>query len=240
MSPLPARLENHWAPEPGVDPSRARLMWFMLVGDNPQVAALARQGQYRLGGLPGLDLVPKQWLHITTLIAGYANQITSDQVSYMTSHARQQATRIKPITLTLGRILYHPRAIMLRAGTPDQLEPVLHAVQEATRAATGRHGELHTAPWTPHITLAYSNTAQPAGPAIRALGRELPMRDAIVTSVSLISQRPDQRWTWDSVADIPLGLSTGTSGGYADSPSSWRKAGALCRMLTSGETGGGN
>lgn len=205
MSPLPARLEDHWAPEPGVDPCRARLMWFMLVGDNPQVAELACQGQDRLTGLPGLDLVPRPWLHITTLIAGYADQITSDQVSHMTSHARQLAACIKPVTLTLGRILYHPRAIMLQAGAADQLDPILRAVQQATLAATGRHGELHTAPWTPHITLAYSNTTQPAAPAISALGRELPKQDTRITSVSLISQRPEQQWTWNLVADISLG-----------------------------------
>lgn len=205
MSPFPARMEDHWAAESGVDSRRARLMWFILVGDNPQIAELARQGQDCLTGLPGLDLVPRPWLHITTLIAGYADQITTDQVKQMTSHARQLAARISPITLSLGRILYHTRAIMLQAGTPEQLEPILHAVQEATRATTGRYGELHTAPWTPHITLAYSNTTQPAAPAIRALGRGLPKQDTIIASVSLISQRPEQQWTWDPMADIPLG-----------------------------------
>jgi len=68
-------MEDHWRLEPGSDLGRARLMWFMLVGDLPQVAELARQGQQRLAGLDGLDLVPRQWLHMTTLIAGFADEI---------------------------------------------------------------------------------------------------------------------------------------------------------------------
>jgi len=48
-------MEDHWLPRPDVDPARARLMWFMLVGDCPQVAELARLGQRRLAGLDGLD-----------------------------------------------------------------------------------------------------------------------------------------------------------------------------------------
>lgn len=55
MSPLPAQMQNHWTPEPGEDPARQRLMWFMLFGDDAQVVDLVHIGQYRLSGLPGLD-----------------------------------------------------------------------------------------------------------------------------------------------------------------------------------------
>jgi hypothetical protein len=44
VSPLPVQMEDHWSPVPGVDPGRARLMWFMRVGDTQQVAELARLG----------------------------------------------------------------------------------------------------------------------------------------------------------------------------------------------------
>jgi hypothetical protein len=64
---------------------------------------------------------------------------------------------------------------------------------------------LHSEPWTPHITLAYSNAAGPAGPVIDALGRELPSRKAAVTAISLIAQAPGQLWTWDLVTEVPFG-----------------------------------
>jgi 2'-5' RNA ligase len=169
-------MEDHWQLEPGVDPRRARLMWFMRVGDHPQVAELARRGQQRLAGLDGLDLVPQQWLHVTTLIAGFADEITADQRRRMAAEAGRLLARTPAVTITLGRVLYHSRAIMLGVG-----------------------------PWTPHITLAYSNTAGPARPAIDALGRELPSQQAAVTSISLLSQAPEQMWTWHLVTDVPFG-----------------------------------
>lgn len=199
------RMEDHWLPQPDVDPSRARLMWFMLVGDCPQVAEVALLGQQRLAGLDGLDLVPQQWLHITTLIAGFADEITPDQVGAMASEARRLLARTPPVTITLGKVLYHPRAVMLGVGPPGALDPVLQSARQATCAASGRCGQLHSDPWTPHITLAYSNAAGSAGPVIDALGRALPNRKATVTAVSLISQAPGQLWTWDLVNEVPFG-----------------------------------
>jgi 2'-5' RNA ligase len=205
VSPFPAQMQDHWSQQPGVDPRRARLMWFMLLGDHPQVAELARLGQARLGGIPGLDLVPREWLHMTTLIAGFADEITPDQVEDMRGQAHTLLALTPPVKITLGRVLYHPRAVMLAARPPQALEPVLRAVQQATHVATGQEGELHHEPWTPHITLAYGNAARPAGPVIEALGRELPAQQVTISSISLISQAPEQLWTWHLVAEVPFG-----------------------------------
>jgi 2'-5' RNA ligase len=180
-------------------------MWLMLVGDHPQVAELARLGQQRLKGLGGLDLVPRQRPHVTTLIAGFADEIEPEEVDGMTGHAIRLLAGTAPITVTLGRVLYHPRAIMLDAGPAENLEPVLRAVQEATVAATGRQGALYSEPWTPHITLAYSNAKGPAAPVIQALGRELPRQQVAISSVSLVSQAPSQMWTWSPLSCAPFG-----------------------------------
>jgi 2'-5' RNA ligase len=205
VSPLPVRMEDHWLLHLDVDPGRARLMWLMLVGDCPPVAELARLGQAQLAGLGGLDLVPQQWLHMTTLIAGFADEITPEQVGVMAGEARRLLARTPPVTITLGRVLYHPRAVMLGVGPPGALDPVLRAARQATHAATGRGGELYSEPWIPHVTLAYSNMAGPAGPVIEALGRELPSRQAVVTAISLVSQAPAQMWAWDLVTEVPFG-----------------------------------
>jgi 2'-5' RNA ligase len=210
VSPYPVLMENHWVPEPGADSERSQLMWFMCLGREPEAAALAALGQARLHGLPGLDLVPHEWLHMTTLIAGYTNEIPADQVEAMTAHARRLLAATDPVTITLSRVLYHPRAIMLAASPVEALQPVLAACREATRSETGRDGRLHRDPWIPHMTLAYGNSAQPAAPAIEALGRDLPADKVTVQSVSLISQTLRQKWTWELVAEVPLGTEPGS------------------------------
>lgn len=198
-------MADHWAAERGDEPSRKRLIWFMLFGDQPEVAELAGLGQARLAGLAGLDLVPAEWLHLTTLIAGYSDEIAPGQAEAMVRHAARLLARVPPVRVALGRVLYHPRAVMLDAGPAAALEPVLRAVQEATRAGTGRDGTLHTAPWTPHITLAYSNMAAPAAPVIAALGRRLPERVITISSVTLVEQAPEQAWTWGKVTRVGFG-----------------------------------
>jgi 2'-5' RNA ligase len=177
-------------------------MWFMLLGDHPEVAELVSTAQARLAGLPGLDLVPPEWLHMTTLIAGFSDEITADQVDAMADHARRLLARMPPIRITLGRILYHPRAIMLDARPHEALDPVLRIAQEATRLATGRDRKLYHEPWVPHITVACSNMARPAAPVIEALGREQPPRDVAISSISLISQAPEHLWTWHLLPDF--------------------------------------
>jgi 2'-5' RNA ligase len=205
MSPMPSQMEDHWVLEPGTDPGRAQLMWFMCFGGDPEVTGLATLGRARLAGLDGLDLVPSEWLHITTLIVGYADEIPAAQVTATTTHAQALLASVPPIKVTLGRVLYHPRAIMLRASPHEALRPVLAACQEATRAGTGRDGRLYREPWVPHLTLAYGNSSSPAAPAIQALGKELPARQTTVTSVSLISQTPAQKFRWHLIATVPVG-----------------------------------
>lgn len=210
MSPFPVLMEDHWVLEPGADPGGPQLMWFMCLGREPGAARLAALGQARLDGLPGLDLVPPEWLHMTTLIAGYADEIPAGQIQAMTAHARRLLAATQPVTITLSRVLYHPRAIMLAASPAQALLPVLAACREATRTGTGRDGRLHRDPWVPHMTLAYGNSARPAAPAIEALGRELPADMVTVRSVSLISQAPAQKWTWELLAEVPLGTEPGS------------------------------
>jgi 2'-5' RNA ligase len=123
----------------------------------------------------------------------------------MAAQARRALACVPPVMITLGRILYHPRAVMLAAQPAKVLEPVLWAVQQATRVATGRDGKLHYEPWTPHITLAYGNSARPASPVIEALGRELPSRRVAISSISLVSQAPEQLWTWRLLTKVPFG-----------------------------------
>jgi hypothetical protein len=95
-------MEDHWAAQPGVDPDRAQLMWFMRFGHDPRVTGLARVAQDKLAGLDGLDLVPAEWLHMTTLITGYADEITDRQVQVMTGRARELLAATPPVAVTLA------------------------------------------------------------------------------------------------------------------------------------------
>lgn len=207
MNGLPAEMIDRWQSRAEPAPGEGLIYWHVLVGHDPAVLALAAEARRRLARFPSLHMTPPAWLHMTVLIAGAAHQVSADQIEEMAAMASRQLANIPPVTMTLGKILYHPEAIMLAARPADVLLPVLKAAQEATRKVTGSDGwSGGKLPWTPHVTLAYSTAQQPAQPIISALGGSLPERQVQLREVSLVNQRgPERDWDWNVEATIRFG-----------------------------------
>ena len=209
MNGLPAEMIDRWQDRAEPAPGEGLIYWHMLMGTNPDVIALAQEARRKLARFSGLHLTPYAWLHMTALIAGDASEITGEQIRQMASVASRLLADIPPPTVTVGKILFHPEAIMLAAQPAEALLPVLEAVREATQAVTGSPGRAgNKLPWTPHITIAYSTARQPAAPIIATLGHSLPERKVQISAVSLVNQRgPERDWDWNPKASIRLGIS---------------------------------
>jgi 2'-5' RNA ligase len=214
MDPSPTQMADHWRPKPGRRPGQPRYHWHMLFHDQPEVRRLAAAAQRKLAGLSGLDLVPEQWLHLTTFAVGYADEVPETSLDVMAAAAGQALAAVAPIPVTLGRIVYYAEALVLAVEPPGALQPVLDAVAAATRAA-GCDGRTSTNPWLPHVTVAYSHDSGPAAPIIAALGHWLPRTEITIRSVSLVAQTQVGRsWQWRAVAEVHL-LDSGAEAGRA-------------------------
>jgi 2'-5' RNA ligase len=179
----------------------------MLLRDQPKALAIAKEAQERLSSFAGLHMTPLESLHITTLLIGSTESISSQQNTRMLGEAKRALSRVQPINVTLGRILYHPEAIMLGVHPQRALDPILEGVRVGTRAAIGEEGAINGSfsTWTPHATVAYSTADQPAAPIIDILGRELPARTVPIDAVSLVIQwGPERLWDWETVGTIQL------------------------------------
>jgi len=210
VSPLPTQLADHWWQRPGRRPGRRQYHWHILFRDQPRMHELVAAAQRKLADLPGLDLVPLQWLHLTTLVVGFADEVPAQAVDTMVTTARQLLAPDEPIRVSLGRVFYHPEAVVLLVEPAEALEPVLSAVQVATREA-GCQGHTGTDPWRPHISIAYSNGPGPAAPVIEALGLRVPPAEIAIGSVSLVAQaQVGHSWQWQPVAEVRLGTGTAT------------------------------
>jgi 2'-5' RNA ligase len=207
MNGLPTEMIDRWQDRAEPAPGEGLIYWHMLVGTNLDVIALVQEARRKLARFPGLHFTPYAWLHVTALIAGDANEITGGQIRRMASVASRLLAAIPPPTVTAGKILYHPEAIMLAAQPAEALLPVLEAVREATRAVTGSPGRPgNKLPWTPHITIAYSAAQQPAEPIIAALGHSLPERKIRLSEINLVNQRgPERSWDWTPEATVRFG-----------------------------------
>lgn len=206
MSPLPTRMVNRWQNRKEPGPGQGTLYWHILVGDHPEARDLAHTAQKRLADFQGLHMTPTEWLHITTLVVGPTDQITPDQQYEMLTAASELLAALPPVAVTLSRFLYHPEAIAVAVQPSDPLRQIRDAVQTATLKVTGREGHTEgPAQWTPHMTLAYSETEQPAEPLITALGREVPTKEFTINAVTLVAQRgPERRWDWHPIGQTSL------------------------------------
>jgi 2'-5' RNA ligase len=205
MGALPEQLADHWWQRPGSRPGRLQYHWHILFHEQPEVHELAASAQRKLAGLAGVDLVPLRWLHLTTFVLGFADQVPRQAVDSMVATAKQLLAETEPIAVALGRVFYHPEAVTLLVEPPEALEPVLSAVQLAAREAHC-DGHAGTDPWRPHISIAYSDGNGPAAPAIEALGLRVPPTEITIRSVSLVAQaQVGHSWQWRPIAEVPLG-----------------------------------
>jgi 2'-5' RNA ligase len=210
VNDLPAELVDRWQSRVEPRHDQGQIYWHILLGDDPNVRALATEAQRRLASFDGLHVTPQRWLHATTLLVGSTDDITPHQMTAMTEEASELLCSIDPITVTLGQILYDPEGIVLAIQPSDALKPVLHAVRTATANATDHQLRINgDGPWIPHVTLCYSTSQQPATPIIKALGQQLPSRQVRISAVSLVIQRgPERLWNWHPYGTARMRAST--------------------------------
>jgi len=199
-------MANRWADRPEPHQGQGKLYWHILLKDYPEALAIAAAGQEKLADFRGLHLTPRQWLHITTLVVGFLDGFDKARIEDMMTAAAELLSDTSPITISLGSVLYHPEAIVLRVQPDDALDPVYSAVKAATGIASSGDETTERQPWRPHVTLAYSTSVQAAGPIIHALGRKLPSCAVTIDRVSLVVQEGAERqWNWRSVGEVKLG-----------------------------------
>ncbi|MBA9001945.1 2'-5' RNA ligase family protein [Thermomonospora cellulosilytica] len=206
MSPMPDRMSDHWWWRPGVRPGRRLLVWHILVDDQQDVHSIVRECQDKLAPLDGLDLIPAEWLHMTTQIIGFGDEIPQTEIDAMIEAAGKRLAELPPITVQLGRLLFHPEVVMLGIDPPRALDPVRAAVRDAVAETVTVHQLDDWPEWTPHLSVAYSHDDGPAAPVIEALAERPSPRPLVVRDVQLVAQlRTGRLYHWERLATVPLG-----------------------------------
>jgi 2'-5' RNA ligase len=206
MNSFPERMSDHWWWRPGVRPGRRVLVWHILLHDQPDVRALAAEYQGRLDGIGGLDPVPAEWLHLTTQIVGFEDEVGSAEVRNLTAAAAERLRPVGPVTVDIGESLFHSEAVVLGVRPPGALDPIRHGIR-AAMAETAGIPRLDDGPgWEPHVSVAYSNAEEPAGPIREALRSRPAPRPATVRDVHLVAQaRAGHLYRWERIATVALG-----------------------------------
>lgn len=199
------QLADHWWWRPGWRQGRRFYTWHLTFQRAAAVHELAAAYRTALGPVPGLDLVPDQWLHLTMQGLGFTDQIPDRDVDAIAAASGKRLATLEPFDLTLHRPTVTPEAIRW---DPDSTGPA--AVRDAIRAAIGEvwpHVPEPADGFTAHVTIAYSNTRAPAAPVQAALDRVQapPVTARIQTADLIVLNRDNRMYEWETSASVPLG-----------------------------------
>jgi 2'-5' RNA ligase len=206
MSPLPVDMRDRWASRAEPVEGKGTVCWHVLMSRYAGARAAARAAQQVLRDFSGLHLTPDEWFHMTILVAGSTDDIEREQLDDILRSAQTALRDVEPLDVTLGKVLYHPEAVMLAVEPAERLRAIQTLIRAATASAIGISYEPPAREWTPHVTVAYSTASQPADPIITALGATVPVSRAVIDTVSLIVQwGPERLWDWEQVGAVQLG-----------------------------------
>jgi 2'-5' RNA ligase len=207
-------MRRHWWWRPGWRPGQRLYAWHLTFGDETVTRGLADLrrvvGAYqaRLGGLPGLDLVPADWLHLTVQAVGFADEAAAADAERIVTAVRRRCAALAPLRLTLGPAELQGEGVWLRVA----LAAAVRRVRAAVRAGIAEVWDAARVPeaagaFTPHVSLAYSSTDAPDHPYAAALAA-MPPRSATVeiAAIQAISlDRDTHLHRWETLATVSLG-----------------------------------
>lgn len=201
-------LRDHWWWRPGWSAGTRWYTWHLTFEDQPRFHDLVARHQQALAGHRGVDLVPRRWLHLTMQGQGDATTVPDDHRAAVAGAVRGRLARLAPPTVTFGRPVVRPEAIALPALPPAEVVAIRDAVRAGIAEVTGAEDVPENATgFQPHVTIAYSNRVQPAGPIVELIDAvEVEPIEILLDAVQLIELHRDHRmYEWRAVEEVRLG-----------------------------------
>lgn len=200
------RMRDHWWWRPGWRVGRTFYTWHLTFDHAADVHRLA--GEYAAAlDLPGLDVIPPKWLHLTMQGIGFTDEIPTSEVDAITDAARTRLAQVPAFDVTLGPTVTDPEVVRLHV---DPAEPVAQ-VRTAIRAAIADIWGADRVPeaeagFTPHVSLAYSSSDGPSDPILRAAEalHVEPAKARISEAQLIVLNRDHREYQWENYAAVAL------------------------------------
>ena len=206
-------LRDHWWARPGWRPGRVIYTWHLTFEDAPELHRLATAYQRQLEPLPGLNLVPLDWLHLTVQGVGYTDEVDADTLRAITTSVQKRLASFPAFKATFTRPAIFTEAIVLPPAPTEPFRDLMTAIRDGMADALGADrvptGPEQASGFRPHVSLAYSSGEHPTHPYRAALDAISPEPASTeVTHATLIAQdrvlAPEWVYRWTTEARAPL------------------------------------
>ncbi len=204
-------MQDHWWWRPGWRAGRHFYACHFIVNEYADLIELVQRYQEALRPFSGLDLIPATWLHLTMQGVGFLDELDYDHVAELERAIRQKLSRTPMPVVTFHRPVVRPEAIYLPALPPEPITAVRNAVRAAIGDVLGADNvELvpeHVQGYRPHVSVAYSNTAQSAKPIAAALAQVIttPVKVALDHASLLEFHRDNRMYEWTRLEQVRIG-----------------------------------
>ncbi|MFB9895037.1 2'-5' RNA ligase family protein [Planobispora takensis] len=203
-------MRDHWWWRPGWRVGRRMYTFHTTFDDQPELHRLVTAYQTALDGLGGLDIIPLKWLHLTMQGIGFTDEVSTDDVDAIAAAVTSRLKAMEPVELTFTRPVTDPEALQFHVQPAKGIREVRRAVRAGIAEVWGADRVPDPEIWTPHVSIAYSNSDGPAEPYAKALDSvEAEPVTVRVSQIQLIVIDRDERlYRWDTHMGVPLGPST--------------------------------
>ncbi len=209
------RMRDHWWWRPGWHVGRRAYTFHITFDDDSAVDGIAdlrrltSEYQRALAMLPGLDMVPLRWLHLTMQNVGFTDQVSEADAQAVLAAARDRCSELAPFGLGLGQAEVRGEAVALRPFPAERVCQVRDAVRAAIRLVRDVVPEApeHARGFDPHVSIAYSNADAPSEPVADAIERVASDAAAVTVRAAklIVLDRDERVYRWTTFGDVALG-----------------------------------
>ncbi|WP_154402742.1 2'-5' RNA ligase family protein [Nocardioides speluncae] len=199
-------MTDHWWWRPGWQVGTRFYAWHVTLDGQDGLHALADRYAETLAAVSTLDVVRREWRHITLQGLGHVHDVPDDARDRAVEAVGARLTELGPIRSTFEGVAVFAEAIALPPSNPAAYVELRNAIRLGINDAWGDVPEPAEG-FRAHASVAYSN-GDGDGRAIRRLLDTVPTRPAVVviTSVSLIRMHRDRRmYEWEPISTATLG-----------------------------------
>jgi 2'-5' RNA ligase len=199
---------NHWD-RPGWTEHTRSYHFFLTFEGAHELHELTRRCQTALAGIPTLDMVPRDLLHLTIEGVGFADRLFESEARAIAALVEEEFKDVPTFTLKVGPLTGSAGAVRFSVHPHEPLNEFRAGILQARGSGNSDfEGNAAKRNFVPHVSIAYCNAPTPVRnilPVVEGL-RQLGHVQVSIDALKFVELRRIERtYVWEVIDSIELG-----------------------------------